>query len=89
MFLRKNRFRFDGEVYDYWTLCGTVRTGRDPRRRVVASPGKLTEEGIEAGWGNREALLEGRRTGPGQRLQTCGRERTDSSHKPLITRKAS
>jgi len=43
MFIRKNRKRFDGEVYEYWTLCETVRTKRGPRQRVVALLGKLTE----------------------------------------------
>lgn len=66
MFLRKNRKRFDGEVYEYWTLCETVRTERGPRQRVVASLGKLTDEDIAAGWEDLEALLEGRRPGPRQ-----------------------
>ena len=60
MFLRKNRKRFSGEVYEYWTLCETVRTERGPRQRVVASLGKLTDEDIEAGWEDLEALLDGR-----------------------------
>ena len=60
MFLRKNRKRFSGEVYEYWTLCETVRTERGPRQRVVASLGKLTDEDIEAGWDDLEALLDGR-----------------------------
>jgi hypothetical protein len=28
MFLRKNRKRFAGEIYEYWTLCQTVLTLR-------------------------------------------------------------
>ena len=60
MFLRKNRKRYDGEVYEYWTLCETVRTERGPRQRVIASLGKLAEEDIAAGWEDLEALLEGR-----------------------------
>jgi len=60
MFLRKNRKRFDGEIYEYWTLCQTVRTERGPRQRVVASLGKFTEEDLSAGWEDIEALLEGR-----------------------------
>ncbi len=28
MFLRKNRKRFNGEFYEYWGLCETVRTAR-------------------------------------------------------------
>jgi transposase len=74
MFLRKNRKRFSGEVYEYWTLCETVRTERGPRQRVVASLGKLSDEDIEAGWDDLEALLDGQRPrGKQQRLgQTLG-----------------
>jgi transposase len=69
MFLRKNRKRFSGEIYEYWTLCETVRTERGPRQRVVASLGKLSDEDIKAGWDDLEALLDGRRPrGQQQRL---------------------
>ena len=67
MFLRKNRKRFDGEIYEYWTLCETVRTERGPRQRVVASLGKFSEEDLAAGWEDIEALLDGRRPAPKQR----------------------
>ena len=67
MFLRKNRKRFDGEVYEYWTLCESVRTERGPRQRVVASLGKFTEEDLAAGWDDLEALLDGRKPSPQQR----------------------
>ena len=67
MFLRKNRKRFDGEVYEYWTLCESVRTERGPRQRVVASLGKFTEEDLTAGWDELEALLDGRKPAPRQR----------------------
>lgn len=50
MFLHKNRKRFDGEVYEYWTLCQTVRTERGSRQQVVATLGKFTEEDLAAGW---------------------------------------
>lgn len=73
MFLRKNRKRFDGEVYEYWTLCQTVRTERGPRQQVVATLGKFGEEDLAAGWEDLEALLEGRRPGPKQR-ELFGRE---------------
>lgn len=59
MFLRKNQKCFDGEIYEYWTLCETVRTERGPRQRVVASLGKFTEEHLAGGWEDIEALLEG------------------------------
>lgn len=67
MYLRKNRKRFDGETYEYWTLCESVRTERGPRQRVVASLGKCTEEDLSAGWEEIEALLDGRRPGARQR----------------------
>lgn len=67
MFLRKNRKRFDGEVYEYWTLCESVRTERGPRQRVVASLGKFTEEDLAAGWDDLEALLDDRKPSPRQR----------------------
>ncbi|MBL9173596.1 MAG: hypothetical protein JNL10_08685, partial [Verrucomicrobiales bacterium] len=60
MFLRKNRKRLEGEVYEYWTLCESVRTERGPRQRVVATLGKLGEEDLRAGWDDIEALLDGR-----------------------------
>jgi len=28
MFLRRNRKRSSGELYEYWTLCETVRTAK-------------------------------------------------------------
>lgn len=60
MFLRKNRRRVGGELYEYWTLCESVRTERGPRQRVVATLGKLAEDDLQAGWDDIEALLEGR-----------------------------
>ncbi|MFM8445976.1 MAG: IS1634 family transposase, partial [Actinomycetota bacterium] len=61
MFLRKNRKRFEGALYEYWTLCETIRTERGPRQRVVATLGKLDEDDLRAGWEDIEALLDGRR----------------------------
>jgi hypothetical protein len=66
MFLRKNRKRFAGEQYEYWTLCESVRTERGPRQRVVATLGKLSDEDLVAGWEDIEALLEGRGPSPRQ-----------------------
>ncbi len=63
MFLRRHRKRAEnGESYEYWSLCESVRTERGPRQRVVATLGKLTgpTPGEEAGWEELEALLEGR-----------------------------
>src|SRR5262245_35148526 len=62
MFLRRNRKRCDGESYDYWTLCESIRTERGPRQRIVATLGKL--DGPEASsyqWSDIDALLEGRK----------------------------
>ena len=66
MFLRKNRKSFDGQVYEYWTLCQTVRTERGPRQQVVACLGKLSDEDLHAGWEDIEALLDGRAPPPRQ-----------------------
>ena len=76
MFLRKNRKKAKGEVYEYWTLCETVRTELGPRQRVVAMLGKLSEQDLAAGWEDIEALLEGRKPEPGQILLG---EKRDSS----------
>ena len=76
MFLRKNRKNAKGEVYEYWTLCETVRTELGPRQRVVATLGKLSEQDLAAGWEDIEALLEGRKPEPGQILLG---EKRDSS----------
>lgn len=63
MFLRRKRKRVDGVDYEYWALCESVRTASGPRQRVVATLGKLDDaEAVhEAGWGDVDALLEGRR----------------------------
>ena len=61
MFLRKNRKRSNGEVYEYWTLCETERTELGPRQRVVATLGKLSDDDLVAGWEDIEALLEGKK----------------------------
>jgi len=66
VFLRKNRKRIDGELYEYWTLCESVRTEQGPRQRVVATLGKLEEDDLRAGWDQIEALLDGRKPGPWQ-----------------------
>ena len=66
MFLRKNRKRFDGELYEYWTLYESVRTERAPRQRLVASLEKFMEADLAAGWEDIEALIEGRGPSPKQ-----------------------
>jgi hypothetical protein len=80
MFLRKNRKKSNGEVYEYWTLCETVRTELGPRQRVVATLGKLSEEDLAAGWEDIEALLEGRKPAPRQLLLEKGKESSNASN---------
>jgi hypothetical protein len=62
MFLRRHRRKSGGQSYEYWTLVRTVRTARGPRHRIVAHLGKLDEAEARAarGWGDLDALLEGR-----------------------------
>jgi hypothetical protein len=54
-------------VYEYWTLCQSGRTERGPRKRVVGTFGKFSEEDLLAGWEDIEALLDGRRPTPRQK----------------------
>ena len=41
MYLRRNRRKCRGSMYEYWTLVESVRTSSGPRQRIVASLGKL------------------------------------------------
>jgi hypothetical protein len=41
--LRNNRRCLDGSIYEYWTLCQTIRTERGTQRRVVAQLGRPNE----------------------------------------------
>jgi transposase len=68
MFLRRNRRRKNGEAYEYWTLVETVRTARGPRRRIVATLGKLPglDADERAGWEEIARLLDGRPREDGQ-----------------------
>lgn len=61
MFLRRNRKRAGGEIYEYWTLVESVRTARGPRQRVVATLGKSPglDEGERIGWDQIARLLDG------------------------------
>jgi transposase len=62
MFLRRNRRRIKGEVYEYWTLVESVRTPHGPRQRIVAALGKLAglDKDERAGWDEIARLLDGR-----------------------------
>jgi transposase len=68
MFLRRNRRTLDGETYEYWTLCQTVRTARGPRQQIVATLGKSPglDHGTRHGWEQVADLLEGRTAAPRQ-----------------------
>lgn len=62
MFLRRNRRRKNGEIYEYWTLVESARTARGPRQRIVATLGKLPglDDDERAGWEEITRLLDGR-----------------------------
>jgi hypothetical protein len=68
MFLRRHRKEVDGESYEYWTLCQSVRTAQGPRQQIVAALGKLDERALPAAaeWEELGALLEGRPPRPRQ-----------------------
>lgn len=69
MFLRKKRSRVAGDIYEYWSLCESVRTAKGPRQRVVACLGKLDEEEVRrGGWEDIEALLSGEPTSRAQQM---------------------
>jgi hypothetical protein len=61
MFLRRNRRKKNGELYEYWTLVQSYRTERGPRQRIVATLGKLPglDEDERCGWEEIARLLDG------------------------------
>jgi len=70
MYLRKKRKKAGGEVYEYWSLCETVRTAKGPRHRLVASLCKLDEEEVRSGgWEDIEGLLSGRPRARGRQME--------------------
>jgi transposase len=62
MFLRRNRRKFKGESYEYWTLVESVRTSQGPRQRLVATVGKLPglNDEVRVGWEHIGEILDGR-----------------------------
>jgi hypothetical protein len=62
VYLRRNRRTVDGQTYESWTLVESVRTTRGPRQHTVANLGKLPglDAGVQQGWENIDALLDGR-----------------------------
>jgi len=66
MFLRRNRGRIRGADYVYGTLVECVRTARGPRRRVVATIGKMSDLKKEerVGWEEISRVLSGESAKP-------------------------
>lgn len=62
MYLRLHDKKVDGEHYGYWSLVESVRTGRGPRQRIVATLGKLPgldrEERVS--WEEIRRILDGK-----------------------------
>jgi transposase len=76
MFLRKKRKVVRGESYEYWHLCESVRTGKGPRQRVVASLCKLDEKEVcSGGWEDIEELLSGKKIQKAKQLEFSDREK--------------
>ncbi len=61
MFLRKNRKKHKGEIYEYWSLVESVRTARGPRQRIVATIGKLPgmDKEEKTGWQEVSRIVQG------------------------------
>lgn len=62
MFLKRNRRKKNGVVYQSWLLVESVRTARGPRQRVVATLGKLPglDDEARVGWEEIGRILDGR-----------------------------
>ncbi len=62
MFLRRNRWKFNGDSYEYWTLVESVRTSQGPRQRLVATIGKVPglNDEVRVGWEHVAEILDGR-----------------------------
>jgi transposase len=62
MYLRRNRRLVNGSSYQYWTLVESVRTGKGPRQRIVATLGKLPSYDAEerVGWDEVGRILSDR-----------------------------
>ena len=62
MFLSRTTKSAGGADYTYWNLCKTERTASGPRRRVIASLGKLDPaqvNSLQGSWDDLHALLRG------------------------------
>lgn len=80
MFLRRNRRKKNGELYEYWTLVESYRTERGPRQRIVATLGKSPglDEDQRFGWEEIARLLDGSSCEDGQK-QLFGDKATASA----------
>jgi transposase len=62
VYLRRHDKKVDGEHYGYWSLVESVRTGRGPRQRIVATLGKLPglDREERVGWEEIRRILDGK-----------------------------
>ena len=62
MYLRRNKRKKNGEVYEYWSLVESVRTARGPRQRTVATIGKTPglDPKTRVGWEHIVDILDGK-----------------------------
>jgi len=62
VYLRRHDKKVDGEDYGYWSLVESVRTGRGPRQRIVATLGKLPglDREERVGWEEIRRILDGK-----------------------------
>src|SRR5690606_41735885 len=66
-FLRRKTRRKNGQSYESWSIVESVRTGRGPRQRTIATVGKAPslDEEERVGWEQIAEELSGRRSSPG------------------------
>lgn len=66
-YLRRKTRRKNGQSYESWSIVESVRTGRGPRQRTIATVGKAPslDEEERVGWEQIAEELSGRRSSPG------------------------
>ena len=86
VYLRRNRRKVDGQVYESWTLVESVRTAQGPRQRTIACLGKLPglDEGVQRGWEELDALLEGQSPPARQLKLDCLHPKDPLRHANLV-----
>jgi transposase len=62
MYLRRHDKKVEGEYYGYWSLVESIRTGRGPRQRIVATIGNLPglDREERVGWEEIRHILDGK-----------------------------